>query len=847
MKKHRKIIAILMVSAMLIALLPVLASSASAPVPGQPAWDSKYAAAKVIAPALGPASDIPNNPRNNATGDKITSNAHSADFPGLYFYWNDKQKDNGVLLVEEWVFDLFVDGKFILTAKNSNNYWGYKITPDAGQLIGGVYAYGISKQIKYNETDNKGKLVAKTDDLKNINMVFIDGEYKTASFIIEKFWYDVKGALVADDAVIAELNELLSFNNGAYTLGINEVQITDYMSAAKGKKITVTEAPIEGYFPVEGTSASYTITVKYNDDPIKVVTFRNQKIKKIWTGEINLKKLVEGKLFAEWKTDYAGDINELIAGMNFYLYAVSGNKAIIDDLDDYLAIGKINQDSGYVEFLDGNGNALEFPAGWYAVIEKLEGIAAEVFEAPDPAIFYFRLGETSIDDDEVTNSLFLISGIGGNVGEVVINDDLYSSEALQDVWTNNLGNIALYNELATIAVKYNVELAWVWESEVADNNAHSYTWIAIDEEFYLGEEIMVDEDGEVKIYFAADDAVVVRINGEVAAYSTAQLKNNGDGTFSFNYPFGAYQGVVGGFAIYCADVLDYLKPNAQNSIKIEVMNQDAPPVGEGVVDGNPSGLLLFIEVCYKDPAINNKLKPFTANIDVLKLVDGDNITAWISAKNIADINDYITFELYKAFANLDGYDDSAAPIGVGYVNPLTGKIEFVDGDDEALKVPAGCYAIVELLSVEGAKMFRNAEPLFFEVTDKDFEGEFENVSIPDDPKYEYPKIDKIPSDSHIARWFDAYGIYCLAGNTTYGNNNYFIVFDANKFDFDKYAEVTIRYGNKLADTRNEHTFSTDGDYETISYDGKDYYGVVYEFIVFDSGSMHAYLYSLLLK
>ena len=276
------LLAILVLSLIFAVAAPVFANPD--PVPGQPAWDGKYAAAKVVAPSLGPASDIPNNPRTNASGDKITSNAHSADFPGLYFYWNDKQKDNGVLLVDASVFDLFVDGKFTLTAKNSNNYWGYEISKDIDQLIDGVYAYGISKQIKYNEIGNNGKVSAKTDDLKNINMVFIDGDYKPAYFKIVKVFYNEVGRLYGtgdsdrdlrgaarEARELPGLYRLVSFNDG-YGLGKNKVNITDYKSAVNGKTITVTENDIPGFLARE---KSINVTVKWNALP--TIVFHNQK------------------------------------------------------------------------------------------------------------------------------------------------------------------------------------------------------------------------------------------------------------------------------------------------------------------------------------------------------------------------------------------------------------------------------------------------------------------------------------------------------------------------------------------------------------------------------------------
>jgi len=100
---------------------------------------------------------VQNDTRKNASGIKITSNAHSADFPGLYFIWDYKQPDNGYLKVDAKVFENYAF--FILTAKESNTYWDFAIVPQIGQktTTDGYYVFFIPKV--YNN--------------KNINMVFI--------------------------------------------------------------------------------------------------------------------------------------------------------------------------------------------------------------------------------------------------------------------------------------------------------------------------------------------------------------------------------------------------------------------------------------------------------------------------------------------------------------------------------------------------------------------------------------------------------------------------------------------------------------------------------------------------
>ena len=101
---------------------------------------------------------VQNTTRNNASGIKITSNAHSADFPGIYFIWSSKQKDNGYLKVEAGVFDQYES--FTLTAKESNTYWDFDIAPADGQqkTADDCYVFYIPKV--YNN--------------KNINMVFLE-------------------------------------------------------------------------------------------------------------------------------------------------------------------------------------------------------------------------------------------------------------------------------------------------------------------------------------------------------------------------------------------------------------------------------------------------------------------------------------------------------------------------------------------------------------------------------------------------------------------------------------------------------------------------------------------------
>ena len=109
---------------------------------------------------------VQNTTRKNASGDKITSNSHSKDFPGIYFIWDSKQKDSGYLKVEDWMFN-GVEGTnfggfeyFTLTSKESSTYWDFKIALQPGQkeTADNCFVFYIPKV--YNN--------------KNINMVFFD-------------------------------------------------------------------------------------------------------------------------------------------------------------------------------------------------------------------------------------------------------------------------------------------------------------------------------------------------------------------------------------------------------------------------------------------------------------------------------------------------------------------------------------------------------------------------------------------------------------------------------------------------------------------------------------------------
>ena len=101
---------------------------------------------------------VQNDSRKNASGEKITSNSHNAKFPGIFFIWDAKHQDNGYLKVAASMFDEYCS--FVLTSKEANTFWDFKIQPVKGQQKTADNCYVF--------------FIPRAQNNKNINMVFID-------------------------------------------------------------------------------------------------------------------------------------------------------------------------------------------------------------------------------------------------------------------------------------------------------------------------------------------------------------------------------------------------------------------------------------------------------------------------------------------------------------------------------------------------------------------------------------------------------------------------------------------------------------------------------------------------
>jgi len=165
-------------SAALVLASPVTANAAPPAAPGGITWNGT--SDKAVAVTI----DAVQTTRDNASGPKITSNAHSDDFPGVYFIWDSKQKDSGYLKVDATLFDAY--DSFTLTMKESSTYWDIQVAPQPGQAktADGCYVFYVPKA--YGD--------------KNINMVLV-GSWVTHTNA-EPIYLSFGGYWVTDDGII---------------------------------------------------------------------------------------------------------------------------------------------------------------------------------------------------------------------------------------------------------------------------------------------------------------------------------------------------------------------------------------------------------------------------------------------------------------------------------------------------------------------------------------------------------------------------------------------------------------------------------------------------------------------
>ena len=229
--------------------------------------------------------------RTNASGEKISFNANNTDFPGISLIRESKKKDNAYLKVSADVFEKY--DSFVLTSKESNKYWDFKIEVQDGQKMtnDGSYVFFIPKV-------NKNK---------SINMVFI------SKFVPKKI-------------------ESVEIDNMEPVYGQTIIASTNLSDDSMGKNLTyqwqVQESRIsDKYINVKsgGTSNSYTVTLNDIGKKLRVV--------------VGLKS--DGETKTSLSTNAVLNANPLIASFKF-------DNSLKDDADQEHLL-KANGNYSYVD------------------------------------------------------------------------------------------------------------------------------------------------------------------------------------------------------------------------------------------------------------------------------------------------------------------------------------------------------------------------------------------------------------------------------------------------------------------------------------------------------------------
>jgi len=153
----------------------------------------------------------------------------------------------------------------------------------------------------------------------------------------------------------------------------------------------------------------------------------------VFYGTADLAKTVDGIAIQLWlDKNFDGDVNALLAGIEFKAYKVAFEGDTNYTEDDLFAVGELDL-SGNIAFV-----TIDNYTGWVVVVETLTGLAAEVFEQVDPQYFYFN-GETfggtggGFDFD----ALYELKSFGGRY--VLGDGSLNASGNIQDLFVRAIG------------------------------------------------------------------------------------------------------------------------------------------------------------------------------------------------------------------------------------------------------------------------------------------------------------------------------------------------------------------------------------------------------------------------
>ena len=554
----KKVLSIVLAISMLLTIA-FTAFAAPAPKPGNPSWEetliNKYMEAR-NAPLVGVY-----NPRGNASGEKIPSNAHSGDFDGIYFFWTDdkgaaSQKDPGVLLVNAYVFDYFSDGKFILTAKNSANYYDYEVRKDLGKVVSfaedgvtpAVYAFGIPRD-GYAYLKN-GKITY--EDFKNINMVFVDGLWRTATYTIKKVWLDSNEDPIDDFATFFEelgfeepvTPPVATFNRGkasgsSFTFRLYALDTIDITITEDNLDWSITNLiPGDGeytywfkLFAIDGdtTIQNKTITLRAGDDI--TVKFEN---KIDYT--VTPKSWPTIAPYKEWQANFTGMTNDEINDF-VNLKINDGNKDLdLEFAEPYVDGDIVEISESFIDYIE-DGN----------YIYTIEYLNVEVFfvnSEDDTATGDYNIDySTGIVNINLNyNDKYEVTYYNKITREEIIvppsNFGIITSNAHLDMWWNVPGIICLGGNTSDYDNKYMIA--------VSDDFFSKYNGAII--QFGHGSKSCTltfeKVDGEIEISFEPDvnhgnwGTINLTQLKEKKKYSDGSWKTNLNG-FWFDNPFGS--------------------------------------------------------------------------------------------------------------------------------------------------------------------------------------------------------------------------------------------------------------------------------------------------------------------
>ena len=224
--------------------------------------DADKAAAAPLTPAV--------SARTNASGKDISSNGQDSGIPGVFFFWDPKQKDNGYLKVEASLFDVYEN--FVLTTKEANKYWDFLIEPQAGQIVTGdlYYVFFIEKQEK------------------NINGVYLFGFEKRdlgAAPIDSEALYAKMDALYGDihdfsstsrankmRALIMEIALKAKSRNPNFNIIPQDTTSLAYNNGATNQGLDLDFLKLIDGWGIENTSTYSTFTTLRNQGGLKMTT-----------------------------------------------------------------------------------------------------------------------------------------------------------------------------------------------------------------------------------------------------------------------------------------------------------------------------------------------------------------------------------------------------------------------------------------------------------------------------------------------------------------------------------------------------------------------------------------------